>query len=383
MIYKNSTFILAAVLLIWTSACSNSQQQSETEANPTLTVSVADFEGVVDEIPVALYTLTNGQAVAAITNYGARVISLHVPDKKGELVDVVLGYQDLAHFQDPAEGFYGAIVGRYGNRIAKGQFTLEGESYQLEVNNGPNSLHGGHQGFSTKAWEVSHVSDSSITLRHLSPDGEAGYPGTLDAIVTYTLTEDHGLDIHYRATTDKATVVNLTNHAYFNLSGEGEETILDHVLTIHADGYTPVDETLIPTGEIASVENTPFDFREPTPIGEHIDDAYEQISFGGGYDHNFVLNKPAGLQLAARVSSPKTGIVMDVLTEEPGLQFYSGNYMDNIQGAKGGKVYGRRSAFCLEAQHFPDSPNQTTFPSTVLQPGETYETRTIYRFSAQ
>jgi len=271
-------------------------------------------------------------------------------------------------------------VGRYGNRIAKGQFELDGQSYQLEINNGPNSLHGGKNGFFSKVWAVKHVTDSSLELQYISPDGDAGYPGKLAATVTYTVTSTNGLEIAYHATTDKATVVNLTNHAYFNLSGEGDSTILDHLLTIRADGYTPVDETLIPTGEITPVEGTPFDFRQPTPIGARIDTADGQLLLGGGYDHNFVLKKDPGLQLVATVESPKTGIVMDILTEEPGLQFYSGNFMDNVQQAKGGKVYGYRSAFCLETQHFPDAPNHPDFPSTVLQPGDEYTTKTVYQF---
>jgi len=362
-------------------ACHSPQEQSSQHTVPSeLSVSPADFAAEIDGDSVKLYTLTNGTATAAITNYGARVVSLLVPDKNGELIDVVLGYKDLNAYRDPDDGFYGAVVGRYGNRIAKGQFELEGQSYQLEINNGPNSLHGGTNGFFQKVWEVKHVTDSSLELNYVSPDGDAGYPGTLDATIVYTLTSDNGLEIAYRATTDKTTVVNLTNHSYFNLSGEGDSTILDHLLTIRADGYTPVDETLIPTGEIASVENTPFDFRQPTAIGARIDTADAQLVLGKGYDHNFVLKKDPGLQLVATVESPKTGIVMDILTEEPGLQFYSGNFMDNVQNAKGGKTYGYRSAFCLETQHFPDSPNQPGFPSTVLEPNAEYHTRTVYRF---
>lgn len=362
-------------------ACHSPQEQSSQQTVPSeLSVSPADFAAEIDGDSVKLYTLTNGTATAAITNYGARVVSLLVPDRNGELIDVVLGYKDLKAYRDPDDGFYGAVVGRYGNRIAKGQFELEGQSYQLEINNGPNSLHGGTNGFFQKVWEVKHVTDSSLELNYVSPDGDAGYPGTLDATIVYTLTSDNGLEIAYRATTDKTTVVNLTNHSYFNLSGEGDSTILDHLLTIRADGYTPVDETLIPTGEIASVENTPFDFRQPTAIGARIDTADAQLVLGKGYDHNFVLKKDPGLQLVATVESPKTGIVMDILTEEPGLQFYSGNFMDNVQNAKGGKTYGYRSAFCLETQHFPDSPNQPGFPSTVLEPNAAYHTRTVYRF---
>lgn len=373
------TAVALAVLGVW--SCSRPQERSSVaDSSSVLTVSPADFQAEIAGDSVKLYTLANGEIVAAITNYGARVVSLHVPDQNGKLVDVVLGYNDLSAYRKPGEGFYGAVVGRYGNRIAKGQFELNGQSYQLEVNNGPNSLHGGTSGFFSKVWEVKHETDSSLELQYISPDGDAGYPGKLVATVTYTVTAANGLEIAYHATTDKATVVNLTNHAYFNLSGEGDSTILDHLLTIRADAYTPVDETLIPTGEIAPVGGTPFDFRQPTAIGARIDTADGQLLLGGGYDHNFVLKKDPGLQLVATVESPKTGVVMDVLTEEPGLQFYSGNFMDNVQQAKGGKVYGYRSAFCLETQHFPDAPNHPDFPSTVLEPGAEYTTKTVYQF---
>ncbi len=380
MTNKTTQLLTIVAMVIGIQACNGPQEQSTTGSDVRLTVSPTDFEADINGDSVKLYTLTNGHAVAAITNYGARVVSLHVPDKENNLVDVVLGYRDLALYQQAGEGFYGAVVGRYGNRIAKGQFELDGEPYQLELNDGPNTLHGGTNGFFGKVWEVKHVTDSSLELQYVSPDGDAGYPGELTATVVYTLTHDHGLDITYRATTDKTTVVNLTNHAYFNLNGEGDDTILDHLLTIRADGYTPVDETLIPTGEIAPVENTPFDFRQATPIGERIDVDDAQLVIGKGYDHNFVLKKDAGLQLVATVESPKTGIIMDIFTEEPGLQFYSGNFMDQVQGGKGDKVYGYRSAFCLETQHFPDAPNRSNFPSTVLESGSEYRTRTIYKF---
>lgn len=381
MINKTSKTLTFVAAMVGISACNPPQEQPAQHITQTdLTVSPTEFAAAINGDSVQLYTLTNGTAVAAITNYGARIICLQVPDKNGDLVDVVLGYKDLATYQKPGEGFYGAVVGRYGNRIAKGQFELEGQRYQLELNDGPNTLHGGTNGFFSKVWEVKHVTDSSLELQYISPDGDAGYPGKLNATVVYTLTSGNGLDIRYHATTDKATVVNLTNHAYFNLSGEGDSTILDHLLTIRADGYTPVDETLIPTGEIASVENTPFDFRQPTAIGERIDAEDAQLLLGKGYDHNFVLKKDPGLQLIATVESPKTGIIMDILTEEPGLQFYSGNFMANVQNAKGGKTYGYRSAFCLETQHFPDSPNQPDFPSTLLAPKAEYHTRTIYQF---
>ena len=376
---RKSLVFVAVVMGV--GACQSPQEQSGQTAAPVeLTVSPSDFAVEIDGDSVGLYTLTNGTAIAAITNYGARIISLQVPDKNNELVDVVLGYSDMSAYQQPDDGFYGAVVGRYGNRIAKGQFELDGQPYQLDVNDGPNTLHGGSQGFSKKVWAVKHVTDSSLELQYRSPDGDEGFPGELLATVVYTLTSENGLEISYHATTDKATVVNLTNHAYFNLSGEGDSTILDHLLTIRADGYTPVDETLIPTGEIAPVENTPFDFRQPTAIGKRIDAVDEQLRLGKGYDHNFVLKKDPGLQLVATVESPKTGIVMDILTEEPGLQFYSGNFMDRVPNAKGGKTYGYRSAFCLETQHFPDAPNHPDFPSTVLKPQAEYHTRTIYQF---
>ena len=376
---NKSLAVIAAV--IGMVACNSPQEQSAQQTDTAaLTVSPADFAAEIEGDSVRLYTLTNGTAIATISNYGARIISLQVPDKNDELVDVVLGYKELASYTKPDDGFYGAVVGRYGNRIAKGQFEIAGQSYQLDVNDGPNTLHGGSLGFSKKVWTVKHETDSSVELQYISPDGDEGFPGKLDATVVYTLTSANGLDIAYHATTDKATVVNLTNHAYFNLSGEGDSTILDHLLTVRADGYTPVDETLIPTGEIAPVENTPFDFRQPTAIGERINAEDTQLLLGKGYDHNFVLKKDPGLQLVATVESPKTGIIMDVLTEEPGLQFYSGNFMKNVQHAKGGKTYGYRSAFCLETQHFPDSPNQPAFPSTVLEPNAAYHTHTVYQF---
>jgi aldose 1-epimerase len=379
---KKSYLILCTALLVaGGSACTNAEKQAAKDPKAALTVKDADFEAEVDGKPVKLYTLTNGTSVATITNYGARVVSLHVPDSAGNLVDVVVGYQDLAGFRQSGDGFYGSIVGRYGNRIAKGQFALDGQTYQLELNDGVNTLHGGTNGVYAKVWDVKSADEQTLVLHYVSPDGEAGYPGTLDMTVTYKLTADNGLDISYSATTDKATVVNLTNHAYFNLSGAGAETILDHELTIQADGYTPVDATLIPTGEIAKVEGTPFDFRTATTIGARIDAEDAQLALGKGYDHNFVLNKAAGLQTVATVKSPVTGITMEILTEEPGLQFYSGNFMDGVKGGKEGKTYGFRSAFCLETQHFPDAPNHASFPSTRLNPGETYSTRTVYRFS--
>jgi len=372
--------------LVFMASCNQSQQRSNETADTTAQDSTTDFNATIDGKEVTLYTLSNasGKAKATVTNYGARIVSLVVPDKNDNPTDVVLGYDKAQTYKDNKSSFYGAIVGRYGNRIAKGKFTLDGKEYQLEVNDGPNSLHGGINGVYDKVWDAEQPNQQSLKLTYHSPDGEAGYPGNLDISVTYTLTDNNELEIAYQASSDKNTVLNLTNHAYFNLSGEGDSTILDHEMQILADKITPVDETLIPTGSLMDVSNTPFDFRKPTPIGSRIDADHEQLKRGKGYDHNFVLNKKDGLAAVANVYSPKSGIEMEVLTEEPGLQFYSGNFMkagENL--GKGGKDYGYRSAFCLETQHFPDSPNQPTFPSTTLKAGDTYQTKTVYKFSVK
>ncbi|WP_134090241.1 aldose epimerase family protein [Olivibacter sp. XZL3] len=373
---------LAAALL--NTACNQSSQQSAEKADTVQTDSASGFSAQIDGQEAKLYTLTNGKAKATVTNYGARLVSLSVPNKEGGETDVVLGYDKAETYKANKGTFYGAIVGRYGNRIAKGQFTLDGKTYQLEKNDGENSLHGGNNGVYDKVWNAEQVDEKTLKLTYHAADGEAGYPGNVDMTVVYTLNDDTGLAIDYNATTDMTTVLNLTNHAYFNLNGEGDSTILDHELTINADKITPVDETLIPTGKFMEVTGTPFDFRKATLIGERINANDEQMKRGKGYDHNFVLNKKAGLESAAIVYSPKTGIQMEVLTEEPGIQFYSGNFMEGGQHlGKGGKDYGYRSAFCLETQHFPDSPNQPAFPSTVLKPGDTYQTKTIYKFSVR
>lgn len=316
-----------------------------------------------------------------VTNYGARVVALTVPNRDHILTDVVLGYDSLKSFQKKGEPFFGAIIGRYGNRIAKGKFSLAGNTYQLQLNDGVNTLHGGTDGFYAKVWDAKQLDGQHIEMSYFSKDGEAGYPGNVKVKVLYTLTDDNSLKIDYSATTDKETILNLTNHAYFNLNGEGDATILDHELTIDAGGYTPVDKTLIPTGKIEPVKGTPFDFTRPKAIGKDIEAANEQLKNGKGYDHNFVLNKNDGGTPVASVKSPKTGIVMEVYTTEPGLQFYSGNFLTGTdKDGKGGKSYPFRSAFCLETQHFPDSPNQASFPSTVLKPGQTYSTSTTYKF---
>jgi len=331
---------------------------------------------------VELLTLTNAHGLELrVMTFGGIIVSLKVPDRTGTLGDVVLGYDSLAGYLRSSP-YFGAIVGRYGNRIAKGRFVLHGTAYQLATNNGPNHLHGGIRGFDKVVWAVEPFQgDSSIGVRltHTSPDGDEGYPGTLQATVTYTLTDRNELILDYQATTDRATPVNLTQHSYFNLAGSGD--ILDHELTLSAERFTPVDSTLIPTGEIAPVAGTPFDFRPPHAIGERIGADDEQLQRGGGYDHNFVLTRSGpGLALAARLVDSVSGRTLELRTTEPGIQFYSGNFLDGSITGKGGAVYRRRTGLCLETQHFPDSPNQPGFPSTILEPGQTYRSRTVWTF---
>jgi aldose 1-epimerase len=331
---------------------------------------------------VELYTLKNAKGVEAdISTYGGVIVSLKVPDRTGALGDIVLGFDDFNGYLKPPP-YFGALIGRYGNRIAHARFTLDGVEYKLAKNDGDNSLHGGTRGFDKVLWKAKPGPGQSLELTYLSKDGEEGYPGNLSVTVVYTLTDNNELKIDYTATTDKDTVLNLTNHSYFNLAGQGEGDILADQLTLNADRYTPVDKGLIPTGELRNVEGTPFDFRQPHAIGERIGSNDEQIALGGGYDHNFILNRTGdGLSLAAKVTEAKSGRVMEVLTTEPAIQFYTGNFLDGTLTGKGGKVYGRRSALCLETQHYPDSPNHPSFPSTELKPGGVYHTTTVYRFS--
>lgn len=345
--------------------------------------------GNVDGVPVDLYSLANSKGMqVSITNYGAIVVSLVVPDRNGKPGDVVLGYDQVEEYVK-ASPYFGAIVGRYGNRIAGGKFTLNGKEYTLAQNNNGNHLHGGLKGFDKAVWKAQELSTNlgpALKLTYLSKDGEEGYPGNLAVTVTYTLLSyGNSLVIDYLATTDKPTPVNLTNHSYFNLAGQGNGDILGHELTLFADRFTPVDKGLIPTGELRPVEGTPFDFRQPVAIGKRIHQADEQLQFGGGYDHNFVLSgeQDGGLTLAARVVEPTSGRIMEVLTKEPGIQFYCGNFLDGSNVGKGGKPVCYRYGFCLETQHFPDSPNKPSFPTTILQPGKQYRTTTIYRFSAK
>ncbi|WP_225986483.1 aldose epimerase family protein [Rufibacter sp. LB8] len=383
---------LASMTVTGLVGCSTKTETKETEtATTTETKNMENLNGepfgkLKDGQEMRLYTLTNkNNAKATFTNYGGRLVGLWVPDKNGKMTDVVVGLPSATAFESSSEPYFGATIGRFGNRIAKGKFTLEGKEYTLPINNAPNTLHGGKKGFQDVVWQAQQTSANTIVLTYTSKDMEEGFPGNLTAKVTYTLTDDNQLTMDYEATTDKTTVVNLTNHAFFNLNGEGSGTILNHTLQVNADTYTPIDATLIPTGKIEPVAGTPFDFKNPTAIGARINDKNEQLKNGAGYDHNFVLNQSTdtGLFKAATAIGDKSGIVLEVLTQEPGLQFYSGNFMKSQNTFKGGSKDDYRTAFCLETQHFPDSPNQPNFPSTVLKPGETYKTSSSYKFSVQ
>jgi aldose 1-epimerase len=339
-----------------------------------------------DGTAVDVYVLKNARGMEArILTYGGIVASLTAPDRKGVYADVVLGMDTLDGYLRQT-AFLGALIGRYGNRIAHGAFTLDGKAYSLPKNDGDNTLHGGPRGFDKQVWKarIGGGGRAEIELSYVSPDGEEGFPGALSIRVTYTLTDENELRIDYAATTDKPTVVNLTNHSYFNLAGAGSGSILGHQIAIFADRFTPVDQALIPTGELRPVKGTPFDFTAATVIGARIEQNDQQLIYGKGYDHNWILNRaPAGLVKAAEVYEPASGRVLEVLTAEPGVQFYTGNFLDGSIRGKGGKVYGRREGFCLETQHFPDSPNHPAFPSTTLRPGATYHTTTVYRLSAR
>jgi aldose 1-epimerase len=344
-----------------------------------------DF-GTRDGRPIILYTLTNAHGVEVrAMNYGGIIQSLRIPDRKGQLADIVLGH-DKAEGYMPNPPFLGAIVGRYANRIANGTFTLDGKTYTLPKNDGPNTLHGGiTRTFDKVLWDGEPLKGKNgVAFTYLSKDGEEGFPGNLKVTVTYTLTDSNELVIDYTATTDKATPINVSQHSYFNLKGEGNGDILDHEIMINADKFTPVDKNLIPTGELRPVKGTPFDFTSSTKIGARIEDTYEQMVLGHGYDHNFVINrKGAGMILAARVYEPTTGRVLEVTTTQPGVQFYTGNFLDGTVTGKEGHVYKHRYGFCLETQHFPDSPNHPDFPSTILKPGEKFHQTTAFKFSAK
>ena len=373
----------AAIALAGTVLLGSSVTQTSTQSSKTMTKSM--FQGK----PVEMATLKNAHGIELqAINYGGIITSLKAPDRAGAVADVVLGFDGPdGYWAEPPHPYFGAIVGRYGNRIAKARFAIGSKTYKLAANNGPNHLHGGVRGFDKVLWDMStrnSAQGSSVIFTRTSPDGEEGYPGNLRVTATYTLTEKNEVIIDYRATTDRATPVNLTQHSYFNLAGEGSGDILGHQLTINADRYTPVDDTLIPTGELAPVEGTPFDFRQATAVGARITADNAQLKAGKGYDHNYVLNrKGTSAQFAARLTDPKSGRTLEVSTTQPGIQFYSGNFLDGTIKGKQGHVYAHRSGLCLETQHYPDSPNQKNFPTTILQPGKVYSSRTIWTFSAK
>jgi len=382
-------FITAGLMAAGLVGCAN---MSKTSAPAMDTITRAPFGKTPDGVPVDIYTLRNGKGMEArIMTYGGIVQSLIVPDKDGKPGDVVLGFDSLQGYVNSNYvkncPYFGALIGRYGNRIAKGQFTLDGTTYTLAINNAPNHLHGGIKGFDKVVWKAAGADvgpeGPRLTLTYLSKDGEEGYPGNLSVTAVYTVTEDNALKVEFTATTDKDTLCNLTQHSYFNLRASG--TILDHVVYINADKFTPVDSTLIPTGELRLVAGTPFDFRTPTPIGARINDTNDdQIKFANGYDDNWVLNHPPGeLGLAARVFEPTSGRVMEVWTTEPGMQFYTGNFLDGTLVGKGGWVYQFRDGLAMEPQGFPDSPNHPDFPTTELKPGETYHNTIEYKFSTE
>jgi aldose 1-epimerase len=387
---RNLSLTLLPACMAVLGACN--QQNNKTSTTTTMKDSItygklpADsaFEKTIDGKQTHLYTLKNKNGMeAAITNYGGRLVALLVPDSSGKMTDVAVGIGSVEGYVKSTEPYYGATIGRYGNRIAKGHFTLDGKQYTLATNNPPNTLHGGKKGYQDVVWDAKKINDQTLELTYISKDMEEGFPGNLKIKVTYSLTDDNAFKCEYEATTDKTTVVNLTNHAYFNLNGEGSGTILNHLVQFKADNYTPVDSTLIPTGKIEPVKGTPLDFSTPTTIGARINDANEQLKNGKGYDHNFVLNKHDITQPIATVKGDKTGIVMEIYTEEPALQFYSGNFMQGKNTMKYGEKDDYRTAFAMETQHYPDSPNQPQFPSTVLKPGQVYKTQSIYKFKTK
>jgi aldose 1-epimerase len=376
---------LVCSLIILNSSCDRHHEKGTDTVNQVPTVSESVFGTTPDGDTISQFTVANSNGVEAkIITYGGIITSLKTPDANGNLGNIVLGFDALEPYLEGTP-YFGALIGRYGNRIAGGRFEIDGVGYQLDTNNGPNHLHGGVVGFDKKVWAAepfSSESEAGVKLSLVSEDGDQGYPGTLSVTATYTLTNDDELVTGFRATTDQPTIVNLTQHSYFNLAGEGQ--ILDHELTLNASHYTPVDETLIPIGEIAPVAGTPFDFTTARPIGANIDEENEQLANGQGYDHNFVLDRASasGMELAARIVEPASGRVLEILTQEPGIQFYSGNFLDGSLN-NGDRMFSFRTGFCLEPQHYPDSPNQPDFPSTVLRPGEEYVTRMSFRFSTR
>ncbi|MCP9612981.1 aldose epimerase family protein [Coprobacter tertius] len=377
---KNILMAFAAGILVLTGCQSKSDQRTTLSG-----ILKSNFETSTTDGNTDLYVLKNKNGMeVCMTNFGGRIVSIMAPDKNGKFEDVVLGFDSIADYMNISSDF-GAFIGRYGNRIGQGRFTLDGVEYQLPQNNYGHCLHGGPKGFQYQFCDIQQTSDSSLILSYLSKDGEEGFPGNLDIKVLYTLNNNNELSISYEATTDKPTIVNLTNHSYFNLSGNGENTVLDQVLMIDADAYTPIDSTFMTTGEIATVEGTPMDFRTPKTIGEQINDtSFVQIKNGHGYDHNFVLNTKGDItKPAVRLVHPASGRVLEVFTDEPGIQVYTGNFLDGTVTGKGSIAYPQRSAICLETQHYPDSPNKSNFPSVVLRPGEKYTSNCIYKFSVE
>ena len=375
---KKIIFILIALIII---GCKEEKKQSMETSLPQL-IDASNFNKTVDGKKVQLFTLKNTQGtISQITNYGGIVVNLWTKDRDGNFGDIVLGYNTLDEYLNKPNAYFGALIGRYGNRIAKGKFTLDETEYTLATNNNENHLHGGVKGYHAVVWDANQKDEQTLELKYLSPDMEEGYPGNLQITVVYTLTNENELKIEYSATTDKKTIVNLTGHSYFNLKGEGNGDINDHLLQLNASQYTPVDATLIPTGKLENVQGTPMDFQNAKPIGKEIEADYEQIKIGLGYDHNYVLNKNFDATFVAKITEPQSGRIMEIYSSEPGVQFYSGNFLDGTLVGKSGKAYEYRSAFCLETQHFPDSPNKPNFPSVILNPTEKYHTVTIHKFS--
>lgn len=372
--------LIIFILLLGFISCNTSKDEIQL-------LNKADFDTEIDGKAVSLYTLKSGKGIIMqVTNFGGRVVSLWTPDKEGKMADIVLGFPSMdKYINNEGERFLGPVVGRFANRIAKGQFELDSIQYQLPINNNGQSLHGGLKGLDMVVWNVDKVSENEIELSYISPDGEEGYPGTLTLHMTYTLTSDNEFKIQYKATTDKATIINLSHHGLFNLNGECSGTITDHILTINADAITPVDSVLIPNGEITHVENTPFDFRKATAIGERINEENVQLKYGAGYDHNWVINRKSekDIEFIASLYSPTSGRVMEVWSDQPGLQFYSGNFFNGKVVGKYGKTMNYREAVALETQNYPDAPNHSNFPNSRLNPGETYTQTCIYKFSTK
>ena len=378
------TLCFAVMAMCMLLSCGGKNEKGAATEEATLSgLMKSDFVSEVDGKPTALYVLKNKKgAEACVTNWGGRLVSVMVPDKNGKMTDVVLGYDNIAQYVAFPDNNYGGLIGRYGNRIANGKFTLDGTEYQLPQNNNGHCLHGCPKGYHAVVWDAKQIDDQTLELTYLSKDGEAGFPGNLDIKVIYKLTDDNAIDIQYEAETDKPTIVNMTNHSYFNLDGDPTTDNSAYLLTLNADNYTPIDSTFMTTGEIATVEGTPMDFRKPTAIGANINQEFEQLKSGNGIDHNWVLNTQGDVtKVCATLESPKTGIVLDVYTNEPGIQVYCGNFLDGTLTGKKGIVYNFRAAVCLETDKYPDTPNKPEWPSAVLRPGEKYQSQCIYKFS--